>query len=128
MTDRILVRNLSVFAHHGVHDAEAELGQRFHLWLEARVDTREAGRSDRYADTVSYVEMSAIAVEIATTRRFNLLEALAEAVAEALLHRFPRIISIVVRVDKPSAPVPAILDGVSVEVDRTRPATGNSHT
>ncbi|MEP7383667.1 MAG: dihydroneopterin aldolase [Gemmatimonadota bacterium] len=128
MTDRILVRNLSVFAHHGVHDAEAELGQRFHLWLEARVDTREAGRSDRYADTVSYVEMSAIAVEIATTRRFNLLEALAEAVAEALLHRFPRIISIVVRVDKPSAPVPAILDGVSVEVERTRPATGNSHT
>ncbi len=36
MSDRICVRNLAVFAYHGVHDAESSLGQRFYLWLEAR--------------------------------------------------------------------------------------------
>jgi dihydroneopterin aldolase len=120
MTDRIFVRNLSLFAYHGVHDAEASLGQRFHLWIEARVDARDAGRSDRYEDTVSYVTMTEIAVDVATSRRFRLIEALAAAIAEALLQRLPRIDSVVVRVDKPSAAIPAIIDGVSVEIERHR--------
>lgn len=125
MTDRIAVHNLTVFAYHGVHDAEAALGQRFHLWLEARVDTRAAGVSDREEDTVSYSEMCEIATEIATTRRFRLLEALAESIAAALLTRLPRVESVVVRVDKPSAPVPAILDAVSVAIERSRDDVGN---
>lgn len=121
MTDRIIVRNLAVFAYHGVFEAEATLGQRFYLWLDARVDASVAGRSDRYEDTVSYVTMCEIATAIATTQRFHLLEALAEAVADALLARLPRIHSVVVRVDKPSAAIPAIIDGVSVEIERYRP-------
>ncbi len=126
MTDRIFVRNLAVFAYHGVHDAEASLGQRFYVWLEARVDARDAGRSDRYEDTVSYVTMTEIAVDVATTQRFRLLEALAEAIAQALLQRLARIDSIVVRIDKPSAAVPAIIDGVSVEIERHRSAATTS--
>ncbi len=59
-------------------------------------------------------------MEIATSRRFHLLEALAEAIAGALLDRLPRIESVVVRVDKPSAAIPAILDAVSVEIERSR--------
>lgn len=123
MTDRIVVRNLAVYAYHGVYEAEASLGQRFYLWLEARVDTSAAGRSDRYEDTVSYVTMCEVATEIATTQRFQLLEALAASIADALLARLPRIASIVVRVDKPSAAIPAILDGVSVEIERHRVAS-----
>lgn len=121
MSDRISVRDLTLYAYHGVHDAEATLGQRFHLWLEARVDTRAAGASDREEDTVSYATMCEIATEIATTQRFRLLEALAESIAAALLARLPRIQSVVVRVDKPSAPVPAIVGGISVEIERARP-------
>ncbi len=120
MTDRIIVRNLAVYAYHGVYDAEASLGQRFYLWLDARVDSSVAGRSDRYEDTVSYVTMCEIATEIATSQRFQLLEALAESIANALLDRLPRIASIVVRIDKPSAAIPAIIDGVSVEIERHR--------
>ncbi|MGY2048529.1 dihydroneopterin aldolase [Methylobacterium sp. JK268] len=120
MTDRILVHRLAVFAHHGVLEEEKSLGQRFYLTLDARLDLREAGERDDIAATVSYADLAALATAIATGRRYRLIEALAETVASEALARFPRLQAITVRVDKPSAPVPAILDGVSVEITRAR--------
>jgi dihydroneopterin aldolase len=120
MTDRIRVDRIAVFAHHGVLAEEARLGQRFFISLEARVDTRRAGASDDVADTVSYADMADIAIRASAARRYRLLEALAEAIAADILTALPRVRSIVVRVEKPSAPVPAVIDGVSVEIERSR--------
>jgi dihydroneopterin aldolase len=84
------------------------------------VDTRAAGAEDDFTKTVSYADLSEIAVEIATKRRFKLIEALAEAIAAEILGRLALVAAIVVRVDKPSAPVPAVIEGVSVEIERKR--------
>ncbi|EIZ84040.1 dihydroneopterin aldolase [Methylobacterium sp. GXF4] len=119
-TDRIGVARIAVFGRHGVLPEEAVLGQRFYISLDARLDLAPAGRSDDVAHTVSYADLTQIAVDIATERRFNLIEALAEAIAATILERFGAVESITVRVDKPSAPVPAILDGVSIEIMRHR--------
>jgi dihydroneopterin aldolase len=118
--DRIGVARIAVFGRHGVLPEEAVLGQRFYISLDARLDLAAAGRSDDVAHTVSYADLTQIAVDIATARRFNLIEALAEAIAATILDRFGSVESITVRVDKPSAPVPAILDGVSIEITRQR--------
>ncbi|MCJ2053244.1 dihydroneopterin aldolase [Methylobacterium sp. J-070] len=118
--DLIRVTRIAVFGRHGVLPEEAVLGQRFYISLEARLDLGAAGRSDDVAGTVSYADLTEIAVGIATERRFNLIEALAESIAATILARFPAVDAIAVRVDKPSAPVPAILDGVSVEITRRR--------
>ena len=118
--DLIRVTRIAVFGRHGVLPEEAVLGQRFYISLEARLDLGAAGRSDDVAGTVSYADLTEIAVGIATERRFNLIEALAESIAATILARFPTVDAIAVRVDKPSAPVPAILDGVSVEITRRR--------
>ncbi|MCJ2059983.1 dihydroneopterin aldolase [Methylobacterium sp. J-048] len=118
--DRIGVARIAVFGRHGVLPEEAVLGQRFYISLDARLDLASAGRSDDVAHTVSYADLTQIAVDIATERRFNLIEALAEAIAATILERFPPVEAITVRVDKPSAPVPAILDGVSVAITRRR--------
>lgn len=120
MADHILVHRIAVFAYHGVLAEEARLGQRFMISLDCSLDLSEAGRSDDVARTVSYADLTEIAVEIATARRFALIEALAEAVAVAILDRFRAIESVSVRVDKPSAPVAAIIDGVSVVIARNR--------
>ena len=120
MPDRILVHRIAVFAHHGVLPEETRLGQRFYVSLDCRLDLSEAGRSDDVARTVSYADLAAIVVDHATQRRFDLIEALAETIAAEILRRFERIRSVTVRVDKPSAPVPAILDGVCVEIVRSR--------
>ncbi|MCJ2095671.1 dihydroneopterin aldolase [Methylobacterium sp. J-072] len=118
--DRIEVARIAVFGRHGLLPEEAVLGQRFYISLEAGLDLAPAGRSDDVAHTVSYADLTQIAVEIATERRFNLIEALAEAIAAAILDRFAPVETITVRIDKPSAPVPAILDGVSVAITRRR--------
>lgn len=120
--DLIRVTRIAVFGRHGVLAEEAVLGQRFYISLEAQVDLEAAGRSDDVAGTVSYADLTAVAVAIATERRFNLIEALAEVIATEILRRFASIDVITVRVDKPSAPVPAILESVGVEVTRRRGA------
>jgi dihydroneopterin aldolase len=59
-------------------------------------------------------------VPTAAARRFHIIEGLAEAIAGEILARFPAVVEVAVRVDKPSAPVPAIIDGVAVEIRRRR--------
>jgi 7,8-dihydroneopterin aldolase/epimerase/oxygenase len=120
MSDHIRVHRLAVFARHGVLTEEATIGQRFFISLDATVDTRAAGSSDDLTKSVSYADMADVAVGIATTRRFNLLEALAEAIAASILASFPLVEAITVLIDKPSAPVPHVLDTVSVEITRSR--------
>ncbi|WP_245291389.1 dihydroneopterin aldolase [Methylobacterium aquaticum] len=120
--DRILIHRLAVFAHHGLLPEEAVLGQRFYLTLEARLDLREAGRSDDIAATVSYADLAGLAHRIATERRFRLIEALAETIAQEALATFPALQALTVRIDKPGAPVPLVLDGLTVEITRTRGA------
>lgn len=120
MADRILVHRIAVFAYHGVLAEEARLGQRFYLSLDCGLDLSQAGASDDVAHTVSYADLTEIAVEIASKKRFALIEALAESIAAEILSRFPTIARATVRVDKPSAPVPTVIDGVSVEITRFR--------
>ncbi|KQO78345.1 dihydroneopterin aldolase [Methylobacterium sp. Leaf88] len=122
MSDRILVDRIAVFAFHGLLPEEARLGQRFYVSLDVRLDLGAAGRSDDVARTVSYADLTEIVTRIATQRRFALIEALAEAIAGEILDRHPPITEIRVRVDKPSAPVPAVIDGVAIEIVRRREA------
>ena len=122
MSDRILVDRIAVFAFHGLLPEEARLGQRFYVSLDVRLDLGAAGRSDDVARTVSYADLAEIVTRIATQRRFALIEALAEAIAGEILEGHPSITEIRVRVDKPSAPVPAVIDGVAIEIVRRREA------
>ena len=120
MSDRILVQRIAVFAYHGLLEEEARLGQRFYISLDCRLDLAPAGRSDDVAHTVSYADLTEIVTRIATQRRFALIEALAEAIAAEILERHAPIAEVRVRVDKPSAPVPAVIEGVAIMITRHR--------
>jgi 7,8-dihydroneopterin aldolase/epimerase/oxygenase len=120
VSDHVRVEGLAVYGRHGVLPEETVLGQRFYIGLDARLDLGPAGRADDVALTVSYADLAQVAAEIAAGRPFRLIEALAEAIAAAILGRFPAIEAITVRVDKPGAPVPLILERVGVEITRRR--------
>jgi dihydroneopterin aldolase len=110
------VRDLRVFGRHGVHDEEREHGQDFLFDVELEVGER--GTTDRLEDAVDYVEVARAVQEVSDGRQFNLLEALATAVAAELEQRFaPERVRI--RVRKPEVR-PAGLDG-TVSVTVTRP-------
>jgi dihydroneopterin aldolase len=115
----IEVRGLTVHAHHGVHEGEREHGQRFVLDL-ALVPTSSLGcETDRLGDTVSYGDAARLAVEVATSTRFDLIERLAAHVADTLLARMP-LERATITVHKPEAPLGLEFDDVAVTVSRVR--------
>jgi dihydroneopterin aldolase len=117
----IRLDGLAVFAHHGVLPAERELGQRFYVDLELVPSSDRACDTDDVADAVHYGLVAERALRLASAGPYALLERLADAIAADLLGAFP-LERVRVRVRKPSAPVPAVLDSVSVTVTRTRDA------
>jgi dihydroneopterin aldolase len=109
------IRDLRLFGRHGVHDEERERGQDFLFDVELEVGER--GITDRLDEAVDYVEVARVVKEVSDGNRFNLLEALASAVADELERRFaPERIR--VRIRKPAVR-PGGIDGeVAVTVMR----------
>jgi dihydroneopterin aldolase len=94
---KVELRGLQLFGYHGVEDEEQRLGQLFLYDVELEVGDR--GADDRIEHAVDYTRVAA-AVQEVNERRFDLLEALATAVADTLVERFSPE-SVVVRVRKP---------------------------
>jgi dihydroneopterin aldolase len=117
---QIEVLGLAFHAHHGVREHEKARGQRFVLDLLLEPVSAAGCETDLLDDTVSYSEAADIAIEIATTQRFDLIERLAAVVADALLGRLP-LARATVRVHKPAAPIRHPFDDIVVTVTRTRP-------
>jgi 7,8-dihydroneopterin aldolase/epimerase/oxygenase len=122
VSDRIVLKDLQVFAHHGVLAEEKKLGQRFAVDVTAFLDLGPAGRSDDYKETVCYDALTKLVLETVTTRRFYLIEAAAEAVAAAILSAFPPIERVIIEIRKPAAAIDAVFDHVGVVIERSRGA------
>ncbi|MBQ7432193.1 MAG: 2-amino-4-hydroxy-6-hydroxymethyldihydropteridine diphosphokinase [Lachnospiraceae bacterium] len=116
--DKIRIHNLKVFAHHGVYEAENQLGQMFLVNVEASCHTRKAGCRDALEDSVSYGVMAREIHAYMQSHTCQLLEAVAEQLAEMLLLAHPMLESITLEIRKPWAPVGLPLDYVSVEITR----------
>lgn len=120
MTDTIFIRNLAVFARHGVFMEEATLGQRFFVDIDCLTSTRQAGLADDPDLTTSYDAICRIATETILGERSKLLETVAERICARLFEAFPNVFEIHLEMRKPSAPVSAIVDSVGVRVERRR--------
>jgi dihydroneopterin aldolase len=111
----IEIDGLELIGFHGATMAEQETGQRFlfDVWLVAH----DAGvRSDRLDDTIDYTKVVACVREISDSRRFNLIEALAAAIADTLVERFD-VSRVRVRVRKPEVQLdaPAAYTAATIE-------------
>ncbi len=115
--DRIALRGLEVFAHHGVFDFERERGQRFLIDAELSVDLRPAAAGDALERTVHYGELAEAIVAAVERDPVDLIETVAERVASVAL-RFPGVREATITVHKPDAPIPAPFADVSVTVTR----------
>ena len=122
MVDTIFVRNLAVFARHGVFMEEAKLGQRFFVDISCLTSTRAAAETDDPDLTPCYDQICQIATATILGERSKLLETVAERICENLFERFPDVHEIHLEIRKPSAPVSAIVDTVGVRIERKRDA------
>lgn len=117
--DKIKIRDLEIYARHGVYPEETALGQKFLVSLTLETDIRQAGLFDDLSASVDYGRVAHDTERFLTEHTYRLLEAVAEHLAEKLLLTYPQVRKITVEIKKPWAPVLLPLDTVSVEITRT---------
>lgn len=118
--DRIAVRNLALFAYHGVFEGEREIGQRFYLDVVVEADLEPASSADAVDKTVDYAQLVNVVSNAFTEKRQQLLETLAERVARRVFESFAIVEAVEVTIRKPSAPIEAVFDCVEIQIRRTR--------
>jgi dihydroneopterin aldolase len=116
-TVTIEISGLSLYTHHGVTEAEREIGQRLLLDLRLDVGETDATVTDRVEDTVDYAEVCQLVALVAQQRSYKTLERLCSAIADRLLSDF-ELEGVWVKASKPEPPIPLPVDDVSVEVWR----------
>jgi dihydroneopterin aldolase len=119
--DRIELRGLRVVGTHGVMPEEKIRAQPFEVDLDLAVDLTTASGSDRLSDTVDYAAVAASAAAVVSgARSYGLLEALADAVATAVLGVDLRIMSTTVGLRKLEPPMAVDIATVGVRITRVR--------
>jgi dihydroneopterin aldolase len=114
MSATVELIGLELRGHHGVLPEEAEQGQTFlfDLWLEVPEPER-----DEIGAAVDYREVVAVVREVSERTRFQLLESLAAAVADAIVARLP-VERARVRVRKPEVALAAPVEFAAAGVER----------
>lgn len=113
------IRGLSIYTHHGVSEAEQEVGQRLEFDISFDVPDCDAMFTDRLEDTVDYAQVCDIVALAATERSYRTLERLAQVVGSRLMERYGSE-SVRVRAAKPEPPLPLAIQEVAVEVSQER--------
>lgn len=115
--DKITLQNMKFLGCHGCEEFEKRQGQVFEVDLEMFAETGQASQTDCLTDALDYVTVFAKVKGIVENERYNLLERLAERIAESVLEN-ESVRVIVVRIRKPAVPLPGLLDWVQVEIQR----------
>lgn len=125
MNEAIEVRGLRVLGTHGALDEEQRRPQAFEIDLVVETQLLAAARSDDARDAVDYGPIVVSVRDVVATTHFQLLEALADAVATSVLAD-RRIDAVTVCVRKLHPPVAADVDSIGVRVTRRRDASVSS--
>lgn len=116
--DQIKITDLEVFANHGVFPEENKLGQKFLVSAVLYTDTRKAGKTDDLTASIHYGEVSAFITKYMKEHTYQLLERVAETLAEEMLKSISGLCKIDLEIKKPWAPVGLPLKTVSVKISR----------
>jgi len=117
--DRITLTGLRASAFHGVLEHERRTGQVFIVDVTAWLDLEAAAAGDDLDLTVHYGELAEEVVAAVETEPVDLIETVAERVANVVLAHAP-VQRVEVTVHKPSAPIAVPFSDVAVTIVRSR--------
>ena len=101
-TDTVFLHELKVETIVGIWDWERKIRQTVSIDLEMGADIRRAAETDSIDDTLNYKAVAKQVQQLVADSEFQLVEALAEKIAELVLTEFA-VSWIQVRVSKPGA-------------------------
>lgn len=87
--DRITLTGVGVVGYHGVLESEKQSGQPFFVDISMFTDFKKAASSDNVEHTVNYAEVAELIREVVSGDSLDLIETLAEMIAQKVLERFP---------------------------------------
>ncbi|PKM78874.1 MAG: dihydroneopterin aldolase [Firmicutes bacterium HGW-Firmicutes-13] len=117
--DKIILNEMSFYGYHGVLPSEKEQGQIFKVSIEIYLDLSGAGETDNLKDTLDYAQIYQDIKELVEKKQYNLIETLAQKIAEAVL-AWETVQEVAVQVKKPWAPIQGNLESVGVKIRRGR--------
>lgn len=117
--DKIFIKDLEIFAYHGVLEEEKKLGQKFLLSLELGLDLKKAGITDDLNKTVNYAELCNKVEAEFKKEKYNLIETAAEKTAEFVLLNYDLVKSVKLTLKKPWAPILKPVDYAAVQIERS---------
>lgn len=109
---------MKFYGYHGLYPEENKLGQRYIVHLTLDMDLSRAGKTDNMKDSVDYGKIYDVTKQTVEGQAKQLVEALAEDIANQMFQSFPAIKGITVEIEKPEAPIPGQFDSVGVEIYR----------
>lgn len=116
--DKIEIKDLECYCHHGVLKEENVLGQKFLVSASLFMDTRKAGIADDFSLAVNYAEVAHFINDTMSGTEYKLIEAVAEKIAREVLLRFKCLQAVEITIKKPWAPILLPMDTVSVTIRR----------
>jgi dihydroneopterin aldolase len=119
VSDRIFLEGMVFSGTHGVYEEEQQTPQRFELDVELVLNLQPAGLTDDLERTIDYSRVFETCREIVETTRFNLIEALAEAIAHELLANYPAD-EVAIRVKKPDVQLGGTFRAAGIQIRRRR--------
>jgi dihydroneopterin aldolase len=119
VSDVVALEGLRQRGFHGVLPEERRDGQDFVVDVRLELDTAPAAAVDDLALTVNYAELAARVVEVVGGEPVDLIETLAQRLAEVALS-YSLVDAVTIVVHKPQAPVGLPFGDVTVTIRRHR--------
>ena len=118
--DKIYLKNIEIFANHGVFQEEKTLGQKFILSLELRLDFSKAAKNGDLSASVHYGELCHNVEKVFNGEVCDLLETLVYKIGAYVLDTYEVVKEVKVSLKKPWAPIGRHLDYAAVETTIAR--------
>lgn len=118
MMDILRLNNIKLHAYHGCLPQERLVGNDYEIDVILRVDLKKAGNSDNLNDTINYAQVYQI-VEKCMQHPVNLIEHVAEKMAQEIGKQFPQIDSLDIHLRKLNPPVEGNIQSAEVMISRS---------
>ena len=118
MSDSIKIKGITAIGFHGVYTEERAKGQKF--VVDVKLSLPLQGIKDDLSKTVNYADVAHLVVRHITGEPVNLIETVAESIADEILKDYPLVKKVQVKVHKPEAPINAEFADVVVKIEKER--------
>ena len=116
--DKLYIKDLEVFAYHGVFPEEKSLGQKFLISVTLNLDMREAAITGDLTKSVHYGELAHALEKEFQKESYDLIETAGEKLTTYVLNNYPMVSLVKIMIKKPWAPILRSMDTIAIEITR----------